>query len=44
MCVAELEACLDWGTKKTPMLLLRAVALVIDVLVMTNELHLDECY
>jgi hypothetical protein len=27
MCVAELEACLDRGTKKTQMLLLRAIAL-----------------
>jgi hypothetical protein len=37
MCVAELEACLDRG-------LLRAIALGIIFLVMTNELHLDECY
>jgi hypothetical protein len=27
MCVAELEACLDQGTKKTQVLLLRAIAL-----------------
>jgi hypothetical protein len=27
MCVAELEACLDRGTKKMHMLLLRAIAL-----------------
>jgi hypothetical protein len=27
MCVAEMEACLDRGTEKTQMLLLRAIAL-----------------
>jgi hypothetical protein len=42
MCVAELEACFDRGTKGTQVLLLRAITLGINVLVMTNELHLDE--
>jgi hypothetical protein len=41
MTVAEREACLDRGTKKTPMLMLRAIALGF-FLVMTNELHLGE--
>jgi hypothetical protein len=42
MCVAELELCLDRGTKKTQVLLLRAIALGVIFLVITNELHLDE--
>jgi hypothetical protein len=40
MCVAELEACLDRVPKRRKCLL-RAIALGINVLVMTNELHLD---
>jgi hypothetical protein len=31
LCVAEIEVCLDWGTKKTEMLLLRAIALGVNV-------------
>jgi hypothetical protein len=42
MCVADLEACLDRGTKRMKVLLLRAIALGINILVMNNELHLDE--
>jgi hypothetical protein len=42
MSVAELEACLDRGTKGTRVLLLMDIALGIFFLVMTNELHLDE--
>jgi hypothetical protein len=31
MCVADLEACLDRGTKKTQVLLLRATSLGVNV-------------
>jgi hypothetical protein len=31
MCVAELEACLDRGTKRTQVLLLRAIDLGVNV-------------
>jgi hypothetical protein len=43
MCVAELEACLDRGTKETQVFV-EGYGLGYFFLVMTNELHLDECY
>jgi hypothetical protein len=42
MCVAELEACLDRGTKKTQNVVVEGFSLGCIFLVMTNELNLDE--
>jgi hypothetical protein len=43
MCVAELEACFHWGTKGTQVFV-EGYILGYNVLLMTNEIHLDECY
>jgi hypothetical protein len=43
MIVANRESYLDRGTKRTPMLMLRAISLGV-FLVMTNELHVCEWY
>jgi hypothetical protein len=43
MCVAELEACLDGGTKRMQVFV-EGYNLGYIFLVMTNELHLDERY
>jgi hypothetical protein len=43
ICLADLEACLARGTKETQAFV-EGYSLVYIFLVMTNELHLDECY
>jgi hypothetical protein len=43
MCVAELEACFDRGTKETKVFV-EVYSIGYNFLVITNELHLDNCY